>query len=153
MHDVQGFPHNLSSLPHNPSPIELIHQDGFFIYSRPRPRTRCSIPGALPTQWQVAPSTSWVSYTETVNSASSTSTTSEPAPYALPPPATPTPKPKASDYRKTLPTIPAAAESRAQLAPPPRKKLTKPVSRWIRWQLWFNTYRWGGSSVSPNTFG
>ncbi|KAJ2928288.1 hypothetical protein H1R20_g8796, partial [Candolleomyces eurysporus] len=96
-------------------------------------------PLSLPIQ--VAPSTSWVSYTETVNSASSTSTTSEPAPYAIPPPAAAAPKPKASDYRKTLPPIPAAAESKPQLSAPPRKKLAKPVSRWIRWQLWFNTYR------------
>ncbi|KAF5316939.1 hypothetical protein D9611_003994 [Ephemerocybe angulata] len=95
-----------------------------------------------PLPIQITPSKSWDSYTETVNSATeSSSTTSEPTPYALPPP-----KLKASDYRKTLPPIPSSgfappsAEPKPQLSPPPRKKLAK-VSRWIRWQLWFNTYR------------
>ncbi|TFK20782.1 hypothetical protein FA15DRAFT_112343 [Coprinopsis marcescibilis] len=125
--------------PSQPNPLDdaelgIPQQDGYQI----------SIP------LQIAPSTSWVSYAETVNTTTSaSSTTSEPPTAALPSPQAN--KAKASTYRKTLPPIPADPEPKhlqqqqhqpvARPVLTPRSEFKKPVGKWIRWQLWFNTYR------------
>ncbi|KAG2015605.1 nonribosomal peptide synthetase 12 [Coprinopsis cinerea AmutBmut pab1-1] len=103
-------------------------------------------PYAVNIPLQIAPSTSWVSEAGTVNTTtSSTSATSEPPAHAIPP----APKPKASDYPKTEPPIPEGtavevkevSRPRPVLTPKHKLKYKSQVSRWIRWQLWFNTYR------------
>jgi hypothetical protein len=114
-------------------------------------------PYAVNLPLQVAPTSSWVSQTTVqseTSTSSSSSTASQPATHALPlypprlaeaskelPPATPSSSGAVPDAKAEQSPEPIPLINRARPALPPRKVLQTSTTPWIRWQLWYNTYR------------